>query len=88
LVQWKRFIIEYNTWEKKKKLENIREIVVDFEGRISTEVRKQEKLKIVEEQDFRRHKFPEKYIAKILYEWDNRKFKKEYLRKLERNWQR
>ena len=88
MVQWKRFIIEYNTWEKKKKLENIREVVVDFEGRISTEVRKQEKLKIVKEQDFRRHKFPEKYIAKILYEWDNRKFKKEYLRKLERNWQR
>ena len=27
-----------------------------------------------------------KYMAKLLYEWDDGKFKKEYLRKLERNW--
>jgi len=27
-----------------------------------------------------------KYMAKILYRWDDEKFKKEYLRKLERNW--
>jgi len=26
-----------------------------------------------------------KYIAKMLYEWDNKKFKKEYLKKLEKN---
>jgi len=29
---------------------------------------------------------PEKYIAKILYKWNNGKFEEEYLRKLERNW--
>ena len=28
----------------------------------------------------------EKYMAKLLYGWDNGKFEKEYLRKLERNW--
>jgi len=26
--------------------------------------------------------------AKLLYEWDNKKFDKEYLKKLERNWNR
>ena len=31
---------------------------------------------------------PEKYTAKILYRWDKRKFENEYLRKLERNWQK
>jgi len=25
-------------------------------------------------------------MAKMLYEWDDRKFEEEYLRKLERNW--
>jgi len=39
-----------------------------------------------EERDFRRGELLEKYIAKILYKWDNGKFEKEYLRKLERNW--
>jgi len=50
------------------------------------EVRRQEKLDIAKEQDFRREELPRKYMAKVLYRWDNRKFEKEYLKKLERNW--
>jgi len=57
-------------------------VVVEFEERLSAEVKKQEKLELVEEQDFRRGELPEKYIVKILYEWNN---EEEYLRKLERN---
>ena len=57
-------------------------MVVEFEERLSAEVKKQEKLELVEEQDFRRGELPEKYIVKILYEWNN---EEEYLRKLERN---
>jgi len=60
-------------------------VVTEFEGRINTEVRQQEKLNMIEEKDFRRRELPGKYIAKILYEWDDGKFEKEYLRKLERN---
>ena len=61
---------------------------MEFEGRISIEVRKQEKLDIVEEKDFRRGELPGKYTAKILYKWNNRRFENKYLRKLEKNWQR
>ena len=35
------------------------------------------------ERDFRREELSEKYTTKILYKWDNGKFKKEYLKKLE-----
>ena len=28
----------------------------------------------------------EKYMAKLLYGWNNRKFEKEYLKKLKKNW--
>jgi len=59
--------------------------VTEFEERLNTEVRKQEKLKIIKERYFKKGKLLEKYIAKILYRWDNKKFKEEYLRKLERN---
>jgi len=62
--------------------------MAEFEGRMSVEVRQQEKLDIAKERDFRREKLPEKYMTKMLYMWDNRKFKKEYLKKLERNWQK
>jgi len=60
----------------------------EFKRRMNTEVKRQEKLDMMEEKDFRRGELPEKYIAKILYIWDNGKFEKEYLRKLERNWQK
>jgi len=35
-------------------LENAMEAVAEFEGRVNTEVRKQEKLNITEERDFKR----------------------------------
>ena len=59
---------------------------MEFEGKMSTEVRRQEKLDRTEEKDFRRGELLEKYMAKMLYGWDDGKFEKEYLRKLERNW--
>ena len=31
---------------------------------------------------------PGKYTAKVLYGWDDKKFKEEYLNKLEGNWRR
>ena len=50
------------------------------------EVRRQEKLDMVEKKDFRREELLGRYIVKMLYRWDNGKFEKKYLRKLERNW--
>ena len=40
---------------------------------------------MVEERGYRREELLEKYIAKILYGWDNEKFENKYLKKLERN---
>ena len=56
-----------------------------FDERLIVEVKRQKKLNIAEERDFRRGELSEKYMAKMLYGWDNGKFKKEYLKKLERN---
>jgi len=55
---------------------------------MNTEIRRQEKLDMAEEKDFRRGELPEKFIVKMLYGWNNGKFEEEYLRKLERNWQK
>jgi len=48
-------------------LENTKEVVVEFKERINTEVRRQEKLDMAEERDFRKGELPGKYTAKILY---------------------
>ena len=55
---------------------------------MSVEVRKQEKLDMTEEKDFRRRELLGKYMVKMLYRWDDEKFEEENLRKLERNWQK
>ena len=39
-------------------------------------------------EEFRRMELLGKYMAKLLYGWNDGKFEVEYLRKLERNWQK
>ena len=48
-------------------MENAKKVVTEFKERINTEVRKQEKLNIVEKKNFRRGKLLGKYTAKMLY---------------------
>jgi len=88
LVRWKGFTAEHDTWERKEDLENAKEVLEEFKGRMNAEVRRQERLDMEEEKDFRRGELPGKFTAKMLYGWDDGKFEEEYLRKLERNWQK
>ena len=59
--------MKHDIWEKKKDLENVKEVVAEFKERLNTEVRRQEILNMVEERDFRRGELLGKYIAKMLY---------------------
>jgi len=88
LVRWKGFTAEGDTWERKEILKNVEEALEEFEGRMSAEVRRQERIDMAEKRDFRRGELPEKFTARMLYGWDDGKFKEEYLKKLERNWRR
>jgi len=88
LVRWKGFTAEHNTWERRENLGNAEKTLEEFEGWMNVEVRRQEKINIADERDFRKGELPGKFTAKMLYGWDNRKFEEEYLRKLERNWQK
>jgi len=59
----------------------VKEVIIEFEKRLSVEVRRQEKLDMSEERNFRREELPEKYTVKMLYRWNNKKFKKKYSKK-------
>jgi len=45
-------------------------------------------LRKIKERDFKKEELPEKYIVKILFGWNNKKFKDKYLKKMKRNWER
>ena len=69
-------------------MKNAEEALKEFEKRMSAEVRRQERIDMVEKRNFRRGELLEKFTVKMLYGWDDRKFEEEYLKKLERNWTR
>ena len=48
-------------------------------------VRRHEKLDKTKERDFKKEKLLKKYIVKILYKQNNKKFENKYLKKLEKN---
>ena len=81
----KMFTVEGDIWERKEDLKNAGEVLEGFKGRMNAEVRRQGKIDMAEERDFRRGKLLEKFTARILYRWDDGKFEEEYLKKLERN---
>jgi len=63
-------------------LGNAKELVEEFEREYGEEAQR------IKEEDkvFKRGELPRKYTAKLLYGWNNGKFEKKYLKKLERNW--
>ena len=69
-------------------MKNAGEALEEFKEKMNAEVRRQEKIDMAEERDFKRRKLPGKFTAKMLYGWDNKKFEDEYLKKLEKNWKR
>ena len=69
-------------------MKNAEELIEEFEQE-EVEVRRQEKIgKKKEVDEYRRIELLEKYTAKLLYGWDDKKFENEYLKKLEKNWKR
>ena len=69
-------------------MKNAGEALEKFKEKMNVEIRKQEKIDIAEERNFRRGKLLGKFTVKILYGWDDGKFEEENLKKLERNWRR
>ena len=95
LVKWKEYTAEENMWEGLENLKNAGRKIEEFEkGRFEEEIQrirmkkgKETKLN-PEAEEFRRGELPGRYTAKLLYGWDNKKFDEEYLKKLQKNWNR
>ena len=85
LVQWKELIVESNTWEEKKNLENAKEAIKEFEKGYQQDIediRRQER----EEGTFRKGELPGRFTARKLYKQIDKRYDEEYWARLERNW--
>ena len=97
LVRQKGYIVEKDTWKELENLGNTIDLVEKFLKEIRKKVirrvqmrKKKGKKRILnlEAEILRRSELLEKYIARILFGWNNGKFEDKYLKKLERNWAR
>jgi len=79
LVRWKEYTAEEDSWEREENLKNAKEVVEDYEKEYRKEGRRME-------EEYKQ--MPGRFTAKTLYGWDDGKFDREYLKKLERNWRR
>ena len=73
-------------------MKNVMKKIEEFEKeRFKEEIwrirmKKEKEMKLnPEAEEFRRRELPGRYTVKLLYGWDDKKFDKEYLKKLERN---
>ena len=64
---------------------NAQEAVEDYEREYKKMARR---IREKEDRTHSRSELPGRYMAKVLYGWDDGKFEREYLKKLERNWNR
>ena len=77
--------MESDTWEGRENLGNAKEAIEEFEREYwqdIEEVNQQER----EEGIFKRGELPERFTAKKLFGWSDKKYDKEYWGRLERNW--
>ena len=72
---------EEDTWEPRENLGNTEDLVKEFKkeyGEIGRVRKRRNK--------DRKGELSDRYMAKMLYGWDDKRFNKEYQRWLERNW--
>jgi len=76
-----------DTWESRENLKNVMELVEEFEREYcreeEEEVRQQE---AEEDKKVFSRELLGRYMAKLLYGWDNKKYDKEYWKCMEENW--
>ena len=85
LVCWKGFITESDTQEGRENLKNAKETIKEFEKEYQQDIEdvaRQEH----EEETFRREELPERFTARKLFGWLDKRYNQEYWERLERNW--
>ena len=79
--------MEEDTWESKENLKNAIELVKEFKKEYSRE--EEEEVWQQEAKENRKvfsREIPERYMAKLLYRWGNKKYDREYWKWMEENW--
>ena len=70
-------MVEEDTWENRENLENAKELVEEFERIYGKEVEELRQQELEEEEKKFSQELPREFMAKLLYSWEKRKYKRE-----------
>jgi len=70
-------MVEKDTWENRENLRNAKELVKEFEREYKEEVEKLRQQELEKEERKFSQKLPREFMAKLIYGWEKRKYKRE-----------
>ena len=77
LVRWKEYMAEEDTWKNRENMENIKELVEEFEKKYGEETKELRQQEQKEKEKKFSWELPRKFTAKLLYEWGKKKYERE-----------
>jgi len=80
--------VEEDTWENRENLENVKELVKEFERIYGEEVEELRQQELKEEEKKFSRELPREFMAKLLYGWGKRRYKREREKRWDKNWSR
>jgi len=86
LVRWKGYMAEEDMWENRKNLRNTKELVKEFEREYGEEAEELRQQKLEEEEEEFSRELPREFMAKLLYGWSKRRYKREREKRWDKNW--
>ena len=79
-------MVEEDTWENRENLRNTKELVEEFEREYEEEVEELRRQKLEKEEREFSQKLPREFMAKLIYGWEKRKYKREREKRQDENW--
>ena len=79
-------MVEEDTWENRKNLGNTKELVEEFEREYEEEVEELRRQKLEKEEREFSQELPREFMAKLIYGWGKRKYKREREKRQDENW--
>ena len=86
LVRQKGYIAEEDTWENRENLGNAKELVEEFKRKYKEEVEELRRQKLEEEEREFSWELPREFMAKLIYGWGKRRYKREREKRWDENW--